>query len=165
MKRFLGSPVAAYIPALTLLVVTIAYLATGYTYRPEARAFPVTVAWVMLALIGLDLVSRTHTAVGKVVMRWLNPATDPEKAEKQVQYPAAKQLTAIAWLAGFVALMFPLGILGAIPVYVFASMYFRGHLRLLTCLIASAAVTLFIYLLFVQLLQIQLYPGLLFGDP
>ncbi len=164
MKPVLGSPVGAYLPALALFAVTIGYLVTAYGYTAQARAFPVAIAWVMLGLTGLDLVSRTNTAIGRTLTRWLNPAADQGAGPRPASYPLSRQVAALAWVGGFVALQFPLGILGAIPVYVFASMRLRGRLPLLTCAIASAGVTVFIYLLFVQLLQIELYPGWLFGD-
>jgi hypothetical protein len=119
---------------------------------------------VLIGLIGLDLVSRTRTALGLTLMRALNPAADPEKAEKHPHYALSKQWIAVAWLAGFSALLVVIGILYAVPIYVFASLRVRGKRPLLTCLITTAAATLFVYLLFVQLLAIELYPGMLFAD-
>src|SRR5882724_3223684 len=60
VKQVLGTPVTDYLPALGLLVITILYLATAYNYSPDARAVPAGVAWVMLVLVILDLVSRTQ---------------------------------------------------------------------------------------------------------
>jgi len=162
VKRFLGTPITDYLPALGLLLLTVIYLITGYGYSPEARVFPVTVAWVAILLIALDLLSRTKTHAGEVVTRWLNPSTGDAKS--QVQYDLSKQLIAVAWAVGFVALIVLIGFLAAVPIYVMASMYFRGRLNLLLCVLVSAAVTLFIWFLFAQVLQLELYPGVLFSD-
>lgn len=162
MKRLFGTPLKDYAPALALLVITLVYLVTAYTYQPQARAFPVAVAWVMLVLVALDIASRTKTPVGEKLIRWFNPAAAPDKLEKQPHYPLAKQFAAVAWMGGFVALMVLIGILFAVPVYVFASMYIRGKRPLWLCALVAASVTLVIYGIFNWLLQLQLYPGILF---
>ncbi len=110
MKRFFGTPATDYLPALGLLAVTLIYLATAYGYSPDARAVPAGVAWVMLVLVILDLVSRTRTGIGLALMRWLNPAGDPAKQETVKHYPLLKQLVAVAWIAGFAAALVLIGI-------------------------------------------------------
>ena len=163
MKTILGTSLAGYAPPLVLLLITIIYLVTGYEYSAEARAFPVTVAWAMLALIGLDLLSRTKTPVGESLIRTLNPAAAPEKVEHLPRYPLLKQFAAIAWVLGFVALMVLVGILYAVPVYVFSSMFVRGRRPLWLCALVAAGVALFIWFLFERVLMLELYPGILFG--
>jgi hypothetical protein len=163
VKRVFGTPGTDYAPPVVVLILTAIYLATAYTYSAEARAFPVTVAWAAMVFAALDVVSRTKTPAGETLIRWLNPAAAPEKADAHPAYPALKQLGAIAWVALFVALMALIGILYAVPVYVFASMLLRGRRPLWLCAAVSAGITLFIWLLFEQVLQLELYPGLLFG--
>jgi hypothetical protein len=163
MKDFFGTPLAGYAPPLVLLVLTIVYLVTGYEYSAEARAFPVTVAWAMLALVALDLVSRTKTPIGASLIRTLNPAAAPEKVEHLPRYSLLKQLAAIGWVLGFVSLMVLVGILYAVPVYVFASMFVRGRRALWLCAAVAAAATLFIWFLFERVLMLELYTGILFG--
>ncbi len=165
MRRIFGTPLADYAPPFALLVLAIVYLATGYGYSPEARAFPVTVAWATIALVGLDLVSRTKTPLGETLIRTLNPAAAPEKTEHLPHYPVVKQVAAIAWVLGFVAAMVLVGILTAVPVYVSASMFFRGKRPLWLCAGVAAAVAIFIWFLFERVLMLELYPGILFGAP
>jgi hypothetical protein len=162
--KILGTPLVEYLPALALLVLTAIYLATGYGYTPESRAFPITVGWAALLLGIVDIVSRTQTPIGHAIVRRLNPAAAPEKADAHPHYPVGKQIQAVLWALGFVALIATIGILYAVPAYVFASLLLRGRRSLLTCLVTAAGVTLFVYLLFVQLLMIELYPGMLFAD-
>ena len=150
--------------SLVLLALTLVYLATGYGYTPESRAFPVTVGWAALALAIVDIVSRTQTAIGYAILQRLNPAALPEKADSHPHYPVPKQIQAVVWALGFVTLILLIGILYAVPAYVFSSLLVRGKRPLLTCLVFAAAATLFIYLLFVQVLMIELYPGMLFAD-
>jgi hypothetical protein len=163
VKRFLGTPVIAYLPAAALLVVAVIYLVTAYSYTAQARAFPMSVAWATIVLVALDFVSRTHTAIGEKLTRWFNPAAAPGQAETRPHQLSGKQIAAVLWMAGFVILIVGIGFLYAVPIYVFASMRFRGGRPLWLCLLVSAAITLFIWLLFTQVLKLELYPGLLFS--
>ena len=163
MKQVFGTPVADYLPALGLLILTIGYLATAYGYAPDARAVPAGVAWVMLGLVLLDLVSRTRTTLGLTLMHWLNPAGDPAAMKDHKHYPLLKQIGAVVWVAAFAAAMLLIGILYAVPLYVFASLYFRGGRPLILAAAVSAAATAMIWTLFVAVLGLQLYPGMLFG--
>ena len=161
MKRvFFGSPLSEYLPALGLFVLTVIYLITGYQYAPQARVFPVAVAWVALVLLALDIVSRTKTPAGEAITRWLNPAA----ATKHTEYALSKQLVAALWPPAFVVLIMLIGFLYAVPIYVMASMYFRGRLKLWLCVVVSAAATAAIWLMFVQMLELELYPGILFSE-
>ena len=163
MKQILGTPVSDYLPAACLLVITIFYLVTAYNYQPDARAVPAGVAWVMLVLVILDLVSRTRTAAGIALMHWLNPAGDADKQDAVKRYPVLKQVVAVAWVAGFAAAMLLIGILYAVPLYVFSSLLIQGRRPLLVCIGFAAAATLMIWLLFNVVLSLELYPGILFG--
>jgi hypothetical protein len=161
--RVFGTPVAQYLPALALFLITVGYLATAYGYSPDARAIPAGVAWTMLALVALDLASRTRTPVGNRLMQWLNPAGEAEKKDIGPHYSVMKQIGAVIWVGAFAAAMLLIGILYAVPLYVFASVYFRGRRPLLTAIAVAALATLAIWILFVAVLQLQLYPGVLFG--
>lgn len=159
MRRLLGTPIAAYVPAFGLLLVTIGYLWIGYGYKPEVRAFPEGVAWVMVVLLLLDLASRTETAAGRALLRWLNPAASTEPPPQ----PVRQQIAAVLWVAGFAALLVVLGILLAVPVFVFAALRLRARRGWGACVVATAGATVFVWLLFSVLLRLSLYPGLIFG--
>ena len=162
MKRVLGTPLVEYLPALVMVAVTICYLAIAYTYTEQARLFPVPVGWLMLALLALDLVSRTKTPSGEVLTRLLNPAAEVEGAEPR--FPILRQLSALFWVAFFTAALVLIGIMYAVPLYVFGSMRFHGKKSYLTSLIAAVCVTAFTWVLFAFALQVELYPGALFSD-
>lgn len=163
MRRFLETPVVDYLPALALWVITAGYLVTAYGYGPDSRLMPVLVAWAMLALLALDLASRTGTRVGRALTRWLNPAADSARDATAARYPLSKQVAAVLWLAGFAATLVLVGVLYAVPLYVFGSMRLRGRRSYLMSLAGGAGATLFVWLLFAVVLRIELYPGLLFG--
>lgn len=161
MKRLLGASLGEYLPALGLVVITSIYLALAYGYPEKARIFPAKVAWVMLGLLTLDLLSRTETRLGLAVRRALNPAAQEHRAAHVAS--AWRQASAILWLAGFVTAILLIGILTAVPLYVFAAIRFRGGRGYGIAIAAAAGATLFIYLLFGAVLRLNLYPGILFG--
>ncbi len=163
MRRIFGTPVIDYLPALALLVISVIYLVTAYGYRPEARAFPAAVAWVMLGLISLDLVSRTRTPVGEALLRWLNPAALEAPRIKQAQTAVSKQLAAVLWIVALAVAFILIGILYAVPLYVFAAMRLRAGRSYAFSLVVGAGVTLVIWLLFSVVLRLELFPGILFG--
>ena len=163
MKRILGTPMTEYLPAFVLLLATAGYLATAYQYAPESRIMPVLVGWCMLVLLALDLASRTATPTGEILTRWLNPSSDRRGHARVQSYQLSRQMAAILWLAAFAAMLAVIGILLAVPLYLFAALRLRGKRTLLTSVTTAVTVTLIIWLLFTGLLHLQLYPGLLFG--
>jgi hypothetical protein len=159
VRRILGTPAGAYLPALGLWLLTAIYLDMSYGYKPLVREFPAGVAWVMIILLTLDLASRTQTRLGRTLTRWLNPAADAPQPDRA----AAREVSAILWIAGFTALLMLAGILCAVPLFIFATMRFRARRPYGTSLLAAAGATLVIWLLFEQLLRLSLYSGPLFG--
>jgi len=162
MRRVLGTSFALYAPALGLLLVTLIYLAVAYRYKPDLRAFPAGVAWIMVVLLGLDLVSRTGTRIGAALTRWLNPGSVHLGAPAETQ-PRARQVSAVLWLVAFAALLVLVGILAAVPIYLFAALSWRGRRSYRACALGAAGATLFVWLLFAVVMRVALYPGLLFG--
>jgi hypothetical protein len=162
VKRVLGTPLVEYVPALVMVAITIGYLAIAYTYSVQARLFPVPVGWLMLLLLALDLVSRTKTPTGENLTRLLNPAAAAEGEEER--FPIRRQLSAMFWVAFFTAALVLIGIMYAVPLYVFGSMRFHGKKPYLTSLIAAVCVTAFTWVLFAFALQVELYPGVFFAE-
>jgi hypothetical protein len=162
MRRVLGTPIVDYVPALAMVAITIGYLSIAYTYSEQSRLFPVPVGWLMLLLLALDLVSRTKTPAGEMLTRLLNPAAEAEGAEPR--FPILRQLSAILWVALFTIALVLIGIMAAVPLYVFGSMRFHGKKSYQTSLIAAVCVTAFTWVLFAFALQVELYPGMLFSD-
>lgn len=143
--------------ALGLLVFTLAYLVLDYTYRPALRTVPAIVAWIVIVLLVLDLASRMETPLGRALRRHVSAAAP------QTPYPVMRQITAVLWIAGFAGALVATGVMYAVPLFVFAFMRFRGRRPLWASLLGGAGVALFVWLLFVLLLRLELYPGLVFG--
>jgi hypothetical protein len=162
--RAFGTPVVEYFPALAAAVAAAVYLMAAYGYSPDARAAPLLIGWSVIALAVLDALSRTATPIGATLTRLFNPvATHRRGSAGQATYPLTRQLSAIAWIAGFVAALALIGAAYAIPLYVFAATRLRGKRPWLACAISAAATLAGVWLLFSRLLRLELYPGLLFG--
>jgi hypothetical protein len=162
--RVFGTPGADYLPAMAAAVAAAIYLAAAYGYSPDARAAPLLIGWTVIALAALDAVTRTQTPIGRLLMRWLNPvAARPRGGAGHASYPVTRQVTAMAWIVGFVAAFALIGALYAIPLYVFAATRWRGERPVAVCLVSAVCTLGGIWLLFSRLLRLELYPGLLFG--
>jgi hypothetical protein len=159
MRRALAGAVADITPALALLIVTIAYLIVAYQYSPASRAFPVMVAWSMIVLLTLDLISRTPTKLGHAVTRWLNPAS----AAAETTRINRNDIVAVLWVAGFVTALVVVGVPYAVLLFVFASARWRGKRSYAVSILLAVATMMVIWLLFTRLLRIELFPGLLLG--
>jgi hypothetical protein len=162
MKTIYGAPLVQYLPSLGFLAFTLVYLAMVYGYEADARAFPSGVAWVMLVLVLLDLVSRSKTAIGGTILRLLNPASEDEGPARGVAVAPVRQLYAILWMFGFAVALFVIGVLPSIPIYVFAFMRLRSGLTLILSITVAALTTVAIWLVFGLGLRIDFYQGLFF---
>jgi hypothetical protein len=154
MKRFLPSDALF---SAGLMVFTLGYLALDMTYKPALRMVPALVAWIMVILLAIDLTSRSDTDLGRALKRRLNPVPD------RPDYPLGRQIDAACWVAGFAAALVLIGILAAVPLFVFAFLHWRGKLGIAASLVGGAGATIFIWLLFALMLRLALYPGLIFG--
>jgi hypothetical protein len=159
MRRALTKTLADITPALGLLIITVGYLTVAYQYSPASRAFPMMVAWSVIVLLALDLVARTPTKFGRAVTRWLNPAS----AEVETTHINRHDLVAVLWVAGFVATLVLVGVSYAVLLFVFASARWRGKRSHAFAFLLAVATMMVIWLLFTQVLRIELYPGLLLG--
>jgi hypothetical protein len=164
MARAFGTEISEYLPAAGAAAVAAVYLGAAYRYSPDARAAPLLIGWTVIVLAALDIVSRTQTSIGRALSGFLNPVTNrPRQSHGAAPQPAAKQIMAIVWIAGFVAAFALIGAALAIPLYVFAATRWRGGRPFAVCLLSAAVTLAGIWFLFAWLLRLELYPGLLFG--
>jgi uncharacterized membrane protein len=162
MKTYFGSPLIEYLPSLGFLLFTIVYLSLALSYDTDARAFPGGVAWVMLVLTLLDLVSRTKTPAGVAILRVLNPGGEEMGPARGVEASTARQLLAISWVFGFAIALYLIGILPGVFAYVFIFVRFRSELSYVTAIAVSVLTTAAIWALFGLALRINFYPGVFF---
>jgi hypothetical protein len=147
-----------YLPSVVGSLVTMAYLATAYTYKPAPRAMPVLIGWSVLLLLALDILALTPTVAGRRVTAWLNPERNDQRRAGLVP---RRQWIALSSVVALTLAFVLLGVLMACGLYVFLMAAFFGRRSLPNALIAGAAITVFVWLMFAKFLHVELYPGLL----
>jgi hypothetical protein len=143
-------------------LVTAAFLIVGARLGPVARAMPLLVGWLTLLLVTLDIVARTGTPLGRALTSALNPAA-LAPTDAQATSPSRAFWLGVAPVIALIAGFALIGVLLSVPVFVFASLRWHAGRGIVTSAAVAVAVTLFIYGMFYKVLQLPLYPGLLFG--
>lgn len=162
MKRLAASPAGELVFSLVLIACVGAFVAWSYAYAPRVRLVPLLVGWSTLVVAVVDFVVRYGPALGLrgrlVAWRWQREAGEGQRPV----YPSlGKEVRAVGWLAGFVAGVYFFGFLAMAFVYVLASLYLRGRTGVRLAGAMAALCTLGIWLVFTQLLQYELYAGML----
>ena len=144
---------AALLVALGVVLFFAYALYETQTWSTRSRTYGIGVAALGLAL-ALGLVAREG-------LHLRGPATFGIATPPGYDTPIG--LASIAWTAAFFAVIGAVGLLAAVPL--FSTAYLRLAARTSWPLIAAYAVisTIFIYFVFVHLLNIRLPAGLLFG--
>lgn len=154
-----------YLPPLVVLAVVAGFLAMTYQLPPAARTMPSLVGWAALALVGIDLLSRTGGPFGRALMRSLNPSGLKLGAEEQAEAPAGRWplLTGIGLVVLLVVAFLLVGVLVAAPLLIFTALMVAYRREVISNIAIAAVTTGVIWLLFSVLLRLHLYPGVLFG--
>jgi len=167
-SKGLGAVLENFAPPVVFLALTVTFIVAAYGYPPSSRAVPLLVCYTLLVLIALDIVSRTTTRTGQFVRKFLNPASSLPglpKSEEDEEHPSwHREFLAVAWVAAFTAGVMLVGILPSVPVYLAAYMIVEGRKKPLFSILIAAAVVLFLWVSFEQILSISLYRGMLFED-
>ena len=149
---------ARYAPPLVLLAVAAGFTLMAQSFGEASRTMPQLIGAATALFCALDAVSRSGTAAGRSVARWLNPA-----ASAVPTAPRHRQALAIGGLALLVGGMVLLGLLPAVFGFGLLALRLRGGRSWLEAALAGAGMALAVWLLFGSLLGLRLFPGLLFG--
>lgn len=153
-------PKSMLVVALVYLAFAIGVLVTAYEYRGGSGLFPRFTGWlfVLLALMEVAVQARAMLTPGAGAAA---AGGDLERAgaEAGVMHEARGFL----WVLAFLVLVYLTGFMIAIPVYMFTYLYLSAGRKLWHAAVFAAGATLFVYILFIQLLEYRLYAGLLFG--
>lgn len=138
--------------ALTLSLIAVALLVSAYSYSRASGIFPIFIGWIFLLLAVLELVLHVR-ALSRQQQSTASVDNAPSTLKRDIQ--------GLLWLCAVVGLLFVVGFLVATPLYVFAFLW-RGAKRSICQSLAFALLaTAFIYVVFVWLLNYNLYPGLI----
>jgi hypothetical protein len=148
----------------TLFVVLILWISTGYP--PRARYVPQVVGIVGLICLLFQLVLDFFPGLVGYFRR-VEKEDGLERDDVLVEQASADgpesrlEWIAYAWLLVLLAGLVLVGFLIFIPIYVLFYLRFQAQLSWIRSMIYGIGTWLFVYLLFVYLFEIRLYPGLL----
>lgn len=135
-----------------MLALAILMLFLSQEFGRSSGMFPRFIGWVFVALTAADVVVQLRT--------WYLEKL-PESTDTSM---TVKQLKAIGWLLGLVVALSIFGFLITIPAYIFTFLTWRaGQGKRRSAYIAIGALV-FVWVIFVWLLNYELYSGLLLSN-
>lgn len=158
------------------VVLSLSYLAIARAYPPDGRLIP-DVVGVATLIIGLVQLAGNFIAVLRPFTH-ARAATEPDRKEHESlvlianEQPSPvkggntaerRQLWAVAWAFGYVAAIYALGYLIAVPAFFLTYFLAKGQRNWKLAVISAAAMGLITWGVFEQLLMIRL-PGSIFGS-
>jgi len=141
--------------ALVMIVLFGAAIYFAVDFQPDERRAPLVVAvpsfLLMIMVLADELRSRP-----------------PEKNEVKIAYRETlhvaearrRELAVILWILLLVAMIYVLGFLWAVPLYLLAMLKLRGRETWRVSVFLTAGTVVVIYFFFVSLLKVNLHPGL-----
>lgn len=154
-------PAGSVYPPLLLMLLSGTILIWSYRYGPVARFLPVIVSTTTVILCVLDLVTRFRGRGADFLRLVLGAGF--EDSEMKHSPSVRGELVQSAWVLASLAGMLIIGILPAVPLFVFSYMYFQCRQELLPSVVTALVSVMAIWGLFELILGYDLYRGLLFG--
>jgi hypothetical protein len=151
---------AAFIVAMVILLMAGAVLITAYGYSGGSGIFPRFIGWIFLGLVLLELAIQTIGLLRPSIRCGAGKTDCQPGVDKAV---ILKEIQGVLWIGLFLLALYLAGFLISIPLYMFAFLRFSAKRTLKECLIMSVGATLFVYVLFIELMDYRLYSGVLFG--
>lgn len=145
--------------AFGVMAFMIFFLHESYEYTGKVRLFPLIIGWTGTLLSALDIISLTDSRIAAAINTVLCGGVERAPAVKN---PVGKEVAAVAAMVGGVVLIYVFGYLVASAVFVFLWMRFWGKKPLLQSLYGGVGTVLFIWIVFQELMQFQLYDGKVF---
>jgi len=136
-----------------ITVCAVLVLVAAYSYQGISGTFPQLVGWILLGLALLEL--------GMQVNAVIRPADPGRSADEPEAVSVVKELKAFGWLGILLLALYLVGFLISTPLYVFAFLRLSGRLSLAMSSTIAVGATVFVYVVFVQLLKYKLFPGVL----
>jgi len=152
-----------YLVPVSILVLSVGFLLSAYGYEGRTRQVPVLVGWVLAALCILDVIAASGTRAGDAVRAFFTGTIAGERSDELWDYPVGKVIIAMAWPTAFLVVVVLIGLVAAIPIFVFLFVLIQGRSKVQRALLASAITTGCIYVLFEKVLNYEMYQGILFA--
>jgi len=149
-----------------VLLFFVAILVMSYSYGPRARLVPVPVAVIGIVLTLIQVYWQNTRPAESLHIDLLEMLTDTSEVAKNAP-PAAKPMTIRGQVQGFaivgvlLAMFLAFGPFPAIFLFMSGYLAMSGYSRIGPSLLMATALTLVLWMLFVEVLRMQVYWGLL----
>ena len=147
--------------ATLLLIMSVLILVTAYTFSNASGLFPRFIGWIFVGLTFIEFVLQLKMQV--LTIKGDEREHDADIRAHGESKDVLKEVRGFAWLALLLMLLYLFGFLISVPVYILAFLRISAERPWRDSIIISASATLFVYLVFVQLLEYRLFAGILFG--
>lgn len=135
-----------------MFILAVTMLSLSQEFGRSSGMFPRFIGWVFVALTGADVVVQLRTW-------YLNKL--PESTETSI---TIKQLKAVGWLLGLLVALSIFGFLITIPAYIFTFLTWRAGQDMRRSVVIALGALAFVWIIFVWLLNYELYAGLLLSS-
>lgn len=142
---------------MAIFIALVVFLLYSLTYdQYKTKFMPVLVSAITLVLTVVALAQEFRKAAKTI------DAHEEQKSEgpKKTDTPLGPFLNAFGWLVLLIVCVYFLGFLISIPLWVFFYLWRYGH-RWWSAGLQGAGAIFIVYLVFVLLLQVDFYPGLI----
>lgn len=154
----------------SLLIVSAYLFAETMTYGPDARLIPLLIVSVLLLLlvvrVSLEVISYADIELHEVLPASIVAENEDEEESIFDEIPqdeepsnVAAQVRGILWVAAFIGAFYLFGVIYTIPVLLFLFILVEYDTSILRNLVIVGLFSLFIYVMFVRLLNIRIYYG------
>ncbi len=163
MKR-INKPSIVFIGLLLIFVLVICL--NSYSYRPIERLVPLLVGIVTLILCLLVLVDELHPIrlLSRLNIDLISAAGGHLLGEPEEHKTTIQLLLIIAWMMGFLVLVFLVGFYISIALFTFTFLTILGKIGWLKAVLITAIVWFSIFAIFDLTMQLHMFRGVLFGE-
>lgn len=145
---------------VTIIIISLVFGGVSFTYASmKMKLLPLIVCGLIFILSAIELikeVSNRKKTIGEA------PLTAKElEVSAEAGSDIRGDMVGFAWFVGLVIAVFLIGFLISIPLFILAYLKLCGY-KWRTAIITSIVMITVVYLIFVQLLQADLYNGIFF---
>ena len=154
--------VSSIIPPVILFLILGVFLYWTFDYSETARRLPLLIGFGTLLLIALDFISRLSGKAGEYIRFALGAGF--QEREMQFVPEWRSELKQLTWLIVCLSGVVLIGILPTVPLFIFFYMFVQGRQGFFPSLLVALFLVLVVWLVFENLLEYQLYRGILFDS-
>lgn len=150
------SPRSAFIVAVIILLFAVGVLIAAYDFRGGSGVFPRFIGWIFAGLTALEVIIQLKSLLSPSVRGGALRAP-------YINENVLKEIRGFLWIFFFLVVLFLTGFMVGIPLYILVFLRLSAGRSWKECALLALGAEVFVYILFMQLLEYRLYAGVLFG--